>query len=270
MEFLSLFTGIGGLDIGLDANGFKAAAQVEIDQPCLNILNRHWPDVPKITDVRDVHGADFKKIGLICGGFPCTDISAAKDRWGAKGVQGDESGLWFEFARIIEEAEPKWVVVENTGRLRNGRGGSDLRAVVGELARLSYVGIAGVYDTAAFGLSARRPRVVLIARRARNARGISEGQRLAECAYRNDPGFFLLEGAGQPLATDYGSLRPTPGNYRMLTPEETEEALGFPDGWTSGQSKTQRYKQTGNAFSPKLATWVGKVIQEARHGPDED
>lgn len=255
----SLFTGIGGFDLAFEREGFETLWQCEIDPHATRVLETHWPyDVLRMEDIRWVQGEMMDAVDVIVGGFPCTDISAAKDRWGAKGVEGEASGLWWEFARVVSENRPRWIVVENTGRLRNGRQGADLRAVVGQLARLGYLGLGGILDAAAFGLPARRPRVYIVARRAGDARSIPDWQGMADGWARHDPGCVVLEGAGQPLATDYGCARPGPRSYRKLSPLECERLQGFPDGWTAGQSDSHRYRQLGNAVAVPVAQWIAR------------
>lgn len=270
MNTLSLFSGAGGMDIGFQSEGLGASAMVEIDKACRSVLAKHYPFARLHDDVRTFtpQPSEFE---LVHGGFPCTDISAAKDRWGARGVNGAASGLWWEFARIIEAGQPDWVVIENTGRLRNGRNGSDFAAVVGELERLDYMGIGAVLDAAAFGLPARRPRVFIVARSARDARGLGEGERLANAFARHDPGCVVLERPGQPWPTDDGATRPERGSYRKLTPLECERALGWPDDytrWAKGNrelSATARYKMIGNGVAAPVAAMVARVIKSAQH-----
>lgn len=282
-------------DLGLENSGMQCSWQCEIDKNCLNILNRHWPEIPKFTDItklaRRVYdcnpetedglvlcprcgiefgdceciGADqlideCGEIDLLCGGFPCTDVSAAKDKWGAEGLEGEKSSLWFEYLRIIKEIYPKWIIIENVGRLRNGRDGKDFRTIVEELDRLDYVGVSMLLDSASFGLPARRPRAFIVARKRQTTSGFSEAQRLAEHFLRNDPGFFLLQERGQSFTEDYGASRPTSSTYRMLTPIECSRLMGFPDNWNDGQSKTTRYKQLGNAVAIPVIEWIGKQI----------
>lgn len=293
LRFGSLFTGIGGFDLGFERAGMVPAWQCEIDTHARAVLARHWPDVRIVDDVRlvgthhpfdmcppereegcerDIECIGISELGddpidVLAGGFPCQDISAARDRWGASGIEGKRSGLWWEFARVIDVARPEWVVIENTGRLRNGRGGSDIRAVVGELDRLAYVGVGLVLDAAAFGSAAGRPRVVLVARDSRRDGSLSGPERLAAHFLRNDPGFVVLERAGQPLATDNGVARPSAGSYRKLTPTECERLQGFPDGWTEGQADSHRYRQLGNAVAVPVAEWIGRRIVEVSRLP---
>ena len=114
MKFISLFAGIGGLDLGLERAGMECVAQVEIDDFCQKVLTKHWANVPKFKDVRDVGKNNLPTADLICGGFPCQDVSLVGAR---KGLEGKRSTLWSEFHRIICEVQPRWVVIENVLRL---------------------------------------------------------------------------------------------------------------------------------------------------------
>ena len=106
----SLFSGIGGLELGLEWAGLGPVVwQVEKDEYCRQILSKHWPDVERHSDVRTV-GSNLQPADLICGGFPCQDVSSAGSGAGLKGAR---SGLWYEFRRIVSQLKPAWVVVEN-------------------------------------------------------------------------------------------------------------------------------------------------------------
>ncbi len=112
----SLFSGIGGLELGLERAGLGPVLwQCEIDPYCRAVLAKHWPDATRYPDVRRLRGAELFPVDVVCGGFPCQDISQANP--GGAGLDGDRSGLWFEFLRIIDEHRPRAVVVENVGRL---------------------------------------------------------------------------------------------------------------------------------------------------------
>jgi DNA (cytosine-5)-methyltransferase 1 len=121
MNVLDLFSGIGGFSLGLERAGMRTVAFCETEPFCRRVLAHHWPDVPIYDDVRALTGdrlrADGISVDVICGGFPCQDISAAS-AGKAKGLAGERSGLWFEMARLIRELRPSWVVVENVPRLR--------------------------------------------------------------------------------------------------------------------------------------------------------
>jgi len=107
----SLFSGIGGLELGLEAAGLGPVAwQVESDPFCRAVLARHWPQAERFDDVRTVGVSRLRRVRGVCGGFPCQDVSSAGER---RGLAGARSGLWYEYARIVDEISPEWVVVEN-------------------------------------------------------------------------------------------------------------------------------------------------------------
>ena len=111
MRIGSLFSGIGGLELGLEWAGLGDVVwQVEQDPWCRSVLAHHWPDAERFDDVCSVGAGTLQPVDLICGGFPCQDVSAAGH---GAGLGGTRSGLWYEFDRIVGDIEPAWVVVEN-------------------------------------------------------------------------------------------------------------------------------------------------------------
>lgn len=115
LRYLSLFSGIGGFDLGFDRAGMECVGQVEIDPYCQRVLAKHWPDVPRLADIREVKGNEFGTIDVICGGFPCQPHSIAGKQRGAE----DDRELWPEMCRIIANVRPAWVVAENSPNIRN-------------------------------------------------------------------------------------------------------------------------------------------------------
>ena len=156
LTFGSLFAGIGGLDLGLERAGMRCAWQVEKDAYCRAVLAKHWPDVTRYEDVRDVGRANLAPVDLICGGFPCQDISGAGLR---AGIDGPESGLWTEYARIVRELRPNYVVVENVARLLV----DGMERVLGDLAACGYDAEWEVLPAFAVGAPHRRERVFIVA-----------------------------------------------------------------------------------------------------------
>jgi len=134
-KVVSLFAGIGGFDLGLERAGFEVVRQVEIDRYCLRILNRHWPDVPKGKDIRkeepETYAERYGTIDLICGGFPCQDLSVAGKR---AGLAGERSGLFYELLRVADSNPASWVLAENVPGLLSSAGGADFATVLGELS----------------------------------------------------------------------------------------------------------------------------------------
>jgi DNA (cytosine-5)-methyltransferase 1 len=159
VRFGSLFTGIGGLDLGFERAGMECVWQVEIDAACRRVLNRHWPNVERFNDVREVGAAQLSAVDLLCGGFPCQDLSVAGGR---AGLDGARSRLFYEFARIIGELRPTWAVIENVPGLLSSECGRDMGAVLGTLAELGYGFAYRVLDAQYFGVAQRRRRVFIV------------------------------------------------------------------------------------------------------------
>ena len=162
--FGSLFAGVGGFDKGFENAGFECLWQVEYDRACRSVLERHWPGVDRsVTDVTLANRTNLKPVDIIVGGFPCQDVSVAGAR---AGLDGERSGLWFQALRIIEELQPKMVVIENVPGLISSNGGEDLRTVLDGLVKASYA-ITGldILDSQNFGVAQQRERIFICAHR---------------------------------------------------------------------------------------------------------
>jgi len=161
MNFISLFAGIGGFDLGLERAGMECDSVVEIDKNCQVMLKRHFPNAKIYNDVKGVGLAthERKSIDLICGGFPCQDLSIAGKR---QGLAGERSVLWYEFARIIDELEPQWVVIENVPGLLSSNKGKDFAIIIRWLAERGYGVAWRVLDAQYFGVPQRRRRVFIV------------------------------------------------------------------------------------------------------------
>lgn len=159
MIFGSLFSGIGGFDLGFEQAGMQCAWQCEIDKHARSVLATHWPGVPCIEDVRDVRRDTVAAVDLICGGFPCQDLSVAGKR---AGLAGERSGLWFEFHRIIGELRPQWVVIENVPGLLSSHRGSDFAVILRGLVEFGYGVTWRILDAQYFGVAQRRRRVFIV------------------------------------------------------------------------------------------------------------
>ena len=157
--FGSLFAGIGGLDLGLERAGMACKWQVEIDSGCLEVLEKHWPTVRRYSDVRACGAHNLEPVDLVCGGFPCQDVSVAGRR---KGLAGSRSGLWFEFYRILAELVPRWVVIENVPGLLSSNQGRDFALIFRGLAELRYLSAWRILDAQYFGVAQRRRRVFIV------------------------------------------------------------------------------------------------------------
>lgn len=153
----SLFSGIGGLELGMERAGVgRTVWQVESDPYCRAVLARHWPNAVRYNDVRTAR--DLPPVDVVCGGFPCQDVSGAGKRIG---LEGARSGLWYEFARIVAESNPRFVVVENVA---SGKG-RWLSAVRSQLCQLGYRTRAIALSAADVGAPHLRRRVFVLADR---------------------------------------------------------------------------------------------------------
>lgn len=158
---LSLFTGIGGLDMAAEAAGMVTVGQCEWADYPTKVLEKHWPDVPRWRDIRTLTGDDFyartglRTVDVISGGFPCQPFSVAGKQKG----KGDDRYLWPEMLRVIAELGPRWVVGENVpGILRIAAAD-----VVADLERLGYHVVVFAFEAAAVGAYHRRERVAFVA-----------------------------------------------------------------------------------------------------------
>jgi DNA (cytosine-5)-methyltransferase 1 len=199
VRIVSLFSGVGGLDIACErAFGGKTIVQVEREPFALRVLERRWPDVRRHDDVMTYRGEDCE---VIAGGFPCTDLSVAGKR---EGLDAARSGLYHEMMRIVGEALPQYVVVENVPPLLQYRGRLDT-----DFARLGYGTIWQVCEASDVGAPHRRQRVFIVA-----VRGLAGSQMLPRPSPQVDlflPGFDGRQGRMRAV----GDPRPrlcTPGD----------------------------------------------------------
>ncbi len=159
MNVGSLFSGIGGFDLGLERAGYDIAWQVEIDPYCQRVLAKHWPHVTRYGDITTIDWATVPRVDLLCGGFPCQDLSFAGKR---AGIDGARSGLWSEYVRAIVQLRPRYVLVENVpGLLTNAYMGR----VLGDLAACGYDAEWDCLPASAIGAPHRRDRVWIVAYR---------------------------------------------------------------------------------------------------------
>lgn len=153
----SLFSGAGLCDLGLSWAGFHHQWFCEVDPVCRSILARHWPDVPVYGDIRTINGRELPAVDVLCGGFPCQDVSQGGKHAGIR--KGTRSGLWFEYARLIGEIRPRYVIIENVrGLLSRG-----IEIVLQDLAAIGYDAEWEVLSAAALGAPHRRERVFVVA-----------------------------------------------------------------------------------------------------------
>jgi DNA (cytosine-5)-methyltransferase 1 len=173
---VSLFAGIGGFDLAMQRQGVKVVASVEIDKKCQEVLAHRFPESKIFDDVTTVKGEDLinagftPRTGIITGGFPCQDLSVAGKR---AGLAGARSGLFWEIARIVEETQTEYFVIENVPGLLSSNKGADFGVVIGTMADLGYSLGWRVLDAQHFGVPQRRRRVFIVGRRS-TSEGVAE------------------------------------------------------------------------------------------------
>jgi DNA (cytosine-5)-methyltransferase 1 len=185
MRALSLFSGVGGFDLGFERAGIRTVAFAESDKWASEVLARHWPDTPNRGDVlelfrdeqhasvdgqhlRDAGGTSSERHGepaarsidLVHGGFPCQDLSVAGKR---AGLGGERSNLWYQFQRILSELRPRWCVIENVPGLLSSNDGRDFAYLLESLGECGFDGIGwAILDAQNFGVPQRRRRVFIV------------------------------------------------------------------------------------------------------------
>jgi DNA (cytosine-5)-methyltransferase 1 len=252
LTFGSLFAGGGGFDKGLENAGWQCEWQVEINDDCNRVLAKHWPGLRRHGDVRTFPpgNPDDWRVEWIVGGFPCQDISVAGKR---VGIEGERSGLWGEYVRIIRTLRPSGVIVENVAALlSNGMG-----RVLGDLAELGFDAEWDVLPTCAFGAPHSRERVFLIAHsdqeRCRRWR-----DRMSD-APRHD--HWKATQAQREWKDVERWLRET---FSDCDREETDAATaGMVDGIPAWMDREAECGIFGNSVSPIVAEWLGRRIVEA-------
>ena len=239
LRLLSLFAGIGGFELGLErSGGFQTVAQCEIDPYCNKVLAKHWPEVKRYGDIRELTAARLAADGIavdaICGGFPCQDISAAGK---GAGIAGARSGLWFEYARLIGELRPRVVFVENVAELC-GRGLGD---VLGSLAEIRYDAFWDCIPSSALG-------------------GLHKRERLWLTAYPNTdslrPQRVRLPAARTGAREQFERL--VQAALRVSVPAGRSGGVsdGVPD-------RVHRLKALGNAVDPNVPELLGRAYLQA-------
>lgn len=235
LTFGSLFAGIGGFDLGFERSGMRCEWQVEIDPYCQRVLAKHWPTVRRWGDVRTFppSPAQSWRVDVICGGFPCINISSLGDRAGIVDVE-DGSGLWREAIRIIRILRPPYIIVENVAEILF-RGAGD---VLGDMAESRYDSIWQSLPAASFGAPHYRDRFFAL--------GVDRD---------------TIRINGNPFkAFSEGDLLES-GRNSAAAWRETESKL---DRVSDGvPSRVDRIRCLGNAVVPQVAEYIGKQLLAA-------
>jgi DNA (cytosine-5)-methyltransferase 1 len=293
MKVLSLFSGVGGFDAGLEAAGMQTVFQCEWNKHALNILNRHWANVPKWEDVSTLTGkhilSQAPEVDVVAWGSPCQDLSVVGKR---AGLDGQRSGLFHEGIRIIKELRkesnneyPKISIWENVAGALSSNGGADFGVILNEMAEAGALVIEwAVLDAQYFGVPQVRRRIFVIAifdsSIARNCP--DPLLPVAESVRRNGTQdgyitFYTSQGRQDKYRKSIVSALKTAGTScitgseippRKFTPLECERLMGWQDDHTrwnadgTEQADTHRYKQCGNGVASPVAKWIGQKLMD--------
>jgi len=237
------------MDLGLDRAGFECVAQVEIDDFCRRVLAKHWPDVPKYEDIRDVDGYELPPAELIVGGFPCQPHSVAGEQKASK----DERDLWSEFYRIICEIDPRFVLAENVSGLLASENGRFFGGILRDLAEAGYDAEWGCIEASEFGAPHKRERLFLLAYPA--------GERRQElvCDWGDQEKQQCVEPYKGWSST---ALDSRDSMVDWLQRKNMDEPLYHRNG-DGVPHRVDRLRGLGNAVVPQAAEWIGRRILEA-------
>lgn len=246
LNILSLFAGIGGLELGLERAGMTTVGQVEIDPYCQRVLAKHWPDVPRHDDVRTAAkwwlSTERPAVDVICGGFPCQPFSHAGKQLGT----ADERWGWPWMAAVIRAVRPRYVVVENVPALIRDR--DAFGWVLGDLAQLGFDAEWGLLRASDFGAPHPRERLYLVAHTPRDGWGphdLLESRRVG--------GSPLTTGGLPRLAVH--QRRQQAAAWLERQPDVARLADGIPH-------QVVRLNALGNAVVPQVAEYMGRLIVE--------
>jgi DNA (cytosine-5)-methyltransferase 1 len=266
----SFFAGIGGFDLGFERAGAKVVFQCEIDKFCRQVLKKHWPQVELAGDIKMVEPKEIPKSANVwTGGFPCQDVSLA-NQGKRKGLEGERTGLFFEFIRLVERNRPSWIVLENVPGLLNSNNGEDFRTILNTLGELGYGVAWRILDAKYFGTPQRRRRVYIVAsyRSLRAAEvlfepGASQEVHRASLGERDLSTSRFATGIGK--STVYSIQHATIGRK----PEAGPQAKGFRnDGETytlDSRGSADVVCKTNDAFRVREASGFSERVDSARH-----
>lgn len=257
----SLFSGIGGIELGLErTGGFKTIWFCENDEYASAVLRKHWPEVPNLGDITEVDWDAVERPEMLTGGFPCQDISIAGRK---KGIQADtRSGLWHEYFRAISALRPGLALIENVPELAN----NGLDIILSDLASIGYDAEWNRLSACQCGATHPRFRLFTLAYPMRN------GWKFQLCEGRNDSEEGKqVEETKQPKVRTGGfwSNPRTSGIAERMWRVQRKEWLAEPDVGRVAHgvsNRVDRIKCLGNAVVPQVAQVVGEMILECKTG----
>jgi len=231
----SLFSGIGGIELGFEREGFRTKWFIENAEYCQAVLRKHWPDVPIYGDIREIDFKKLKRVDVLTGGFPCQDISKANPR--GNGIAGSRSGLWSYYAKVIREIRPKYAVIENVPALAN----KGLNIVLRDITEAGYDAEWFTLRASDFGALHKRERLFIIVYP--NIYELDKERRVQKWKETTIDGVNT-----SPNTHEFGLLGMQSGKYAMEWKEQTfDEATPsfITDDWEERISRFRRESLQG-------------------------
>ena len=226
----SLFSGIGGLDLGLERAGMEVIWQSEIDPYACKVLSKHWPKVPNHGNIKDINWRDIVRPDIICGGYPCQPFSLSGHRQG----ESDPRHLWPWVRNAISQLRPKYAMLENVrGHLSMGG-----LSVIGELATIGYDAEWRVVSAASLGAPHKRDRIFIVA--------------YPQSQLSKQPKVVFTEGRIQAQRG-----RSTTGDGTSEWSNDQPPLVGVANGISDW---VDRSRGLGNAVVPQVAELIGRMV----------
>lgn len=270
MKVLDLFSGIGGISLGLERAGMETVAFCEQNEHAQAILRKHWPEVPIFDDVCEVNGEQFRgTVDVVCGGFPCQDLSVAGKK---AGFSGERSSLYREMLRIIGECRPRYAIFENVTGLLTGERGKWFAQFLYDLAKIRYDAEWHCISASYLSAPHHRDRVWIIAYPSIE----HDGKRNAGTSERQKPEFGGCIGSGKVFANANAErcerFAQVAHNLKqqvefMRSSQDHRERFNLSEpplcGANDGVSRRlDRLKRLGNAVVPQIPEAIGRAILE--------
>ena len=231
----SLFSGIGGIDLGLERAGMTVKWHSEIDPYACRVLKKHWPDVPNLGNIKEINWKEVEKVDVIAGGYPCQPFSTAGLRQG----ENDKRHLWPFFRNAISELRPHYAILENVrGHLSMG-----FDRVLGDLADIGYDAEWQLVSAASVGAPHKRERIICLA---------------YPDSTRRQGRIWSQEGKSQASRSDISRQASGRCHHWITEPEIRRVVDGIP-------KRMDRLRGLGNAVVPQVAEYVGQLIMEAHN-----
>ena len=271
----SLFSGIGGLDLGLERAGMKVIWQSEIDPYCCKVLKKHWPEVPNHGNIKEINWQEIEKPNIIAGGYPCQPFSQAGKRKGTR----DPRHLWPWVREAISQLRPDYAILENVpGHLTMG--GTE---VIGALTEIGYDAEWRVVSAAGLGANHLRKRIIIV------AYSNDSGSRTSQCCVERKHASGVIFGhdsqhgiSGCCTNVAHSDCEQLGVNRSQATTRQksckrnnyiaTEKTNDFRQWWqiepnvgrvADGISnRVDRLRGLGNAVVPQVAQYIGRLVME--------